>query len=338
MSKLSTSKLENDPAAWRGQDMMGRGDWHVPINAMHRKELDSAIENAKGLYKNVVALTKKDFPLPTLGPFLSALNNELEGGRGFVVIEGVPALELDEDTGKIALWGIGQYLGLPAKQDGAGSLIHSVRDIGASVESTHNIRSYQTADPISWHNDGADIFMLYCLRTGKSGGESKLVSAVEIFNEIVRRHPDLAATLEGDFWFDTRGQRQDGARVEVMPVYNRHDGLLTANMKYRYIHTAQRFADVPRLTKRQRQSLQLAQDIANEPGMAMEFPLKPGDILIANNYVTFHGRKAFEDWEKLEDKRHMLRLWLTIPNGRPLPCCFKDSRIYGEAYERRMRD
>tara|TARA_B100001093_G_scaffold116395_1_gene108745 strand:- start:20 stop:1036 length:1017 start_codon:yes stop_codon:yes gene_type:complete len=336
MSKLSTSKLENDPAAWRGHDMMARDDWHVPINTTQRKELDSAIEHAKGLDKNVLALTKNDFPLPTLGPFLSALNNELEGGRGFVVIEGLPALELDEETGKIALWGIGQYLGLPAKQDGVGSLIHSVRDIGASVESTHNIRSYQTADPISWHNDGADIFMLYCLRAGKSGGESKLVSAVEIFNELVRRRPDLAETLERDFWFDTRGQRQDGARVEVMPVYNRHDGLLTANMKYRYIHTAQRFADVPRLTKRQRQSLQWAQDIANEPGMAMEFPLAPGDILVANNYVTFHGRKAFEDWEKLEEKRHMLRLWLTIPNGRPLPSCFKDSRIYGEAYERRL--
>ena len=181
MSELSTSRHVNDPAAWRGQDMMARDDWHAPISTVHRKELYSAIKHAKGLGKDVLALRKEDFPLPTLGPFLSALNKELEGGRGFVVIEGLPALELDEKTGKILLWGIGQYIGEPAKQDGAGSLIHSVRDIGASVESTHNIRSYQTADPISWHNDGADIFMLYCLRTGKSGGESKLVSAVEIF-------------------------------------------------------------------------------------------------------------------------------------------------------------
>ena len=36
-------------------------------------------------------------------------------------------------------------------------------------------------------------------------------------------------------------------------------------MKYRYIHTAQRFADVPRLTMRQREALQSIQDIANEP-------------------------------------------------------------------------
>lgn len=337
MFSSATSPFENDPAAWRGQNMMKCKDWHVSITDSHRKEIFAAIRYAKNLRKETLSITKNDFPLPTLGPYLEAQNNELEGGRGFAVIEDLPAREFDEETGKLVIWGLGQYLGMPAKQDGAGNLIHSVRDIGASVEGSHNIRSYQTADPITWHNDGADIFMLYCLRSGKSGGESKLVSAVELFNELARRRPELAETLERDFWFDTRGQRQDGARVEVMPVYNRHDGLLTANMKYRYIHTAQRFADVPRLTMRQREALQSIQDIANEPGMAMEFPLAPGDILVANNYVTFHGRTAYEDWQKLEEKRHMLRLWLTIPNGRPLPKCFKDSRIYGEAFERRAK-
>ncbi|HAA91842.1 MAG TPA: taurine catabolism dioxygenase TauD [Rhodospirillaceae bacterium] len=337
MSALSAKPLDEDPAAWRGEDMMTRDDWRAPLTDAHRAEIATAIDLAKQSGKNVLDLTKEDFPLPTLGPYVAALNADLEGGRGFTVIEGLPGQELDDETGKIAIWGLGLYMGESAKQDGAGNLIHSVRDIGQSVDKTDNIRSYQTADPISWHNDGADVFLLYCLRTGKSGGDSRLVSAVEIFNEVARRRPDLAETLQRDYWFDTRGQRPDGARIEVMPVYNRHNGLITANMKYRYIHTAQRFADVPRLTGRQREALQMAQDVANEPGMAMEFPLKPGDILVANNYVTFHGRTSFEDWEEAEKKRHMLRLWLTIPNGRPLPTCFKDSRIYGEAYDRRVK-
>lgn len=336
MSALSTQPLESDPAAWRGEDMMTRDDWRAPLSDIHRDELAAAIDHAGRSGKDILDLAKDDFPLPTLGPYLAALNADLEGGRGFAVIEGLPAGEYDEETGRLALWGLGQHIGKPAKQDGDGNLIHSVRDIGASVDKTDNIRSYQTADKISWHNDGADVFLLYCLRAGKSGGDSRLVSAVEIFNELARRRPDYAEALQRDYWFDTRGQRPDGARIEVMPVYNRHDGLLTANMKYRYIHTAQRFTDVPRLTGRQRDALEMAQDIANEPGMAMEFPLKPGDILIANNYVTFHGRTSFEDWDDPDRKRHMLRLWLTIPNGRPLPACFKDSRIYGEAYERRM--
>ena len=81
----------------------------------------------------------------------------------------------------------------------------------------------------------------------------------------------------------------------------------------------------------QRDALEMVQDIANEPDMVMEFTLNPGDILVANNYVTLHGRSAFEDWDEPDKRRHMLRLWLTIPNGRPLPQAFKGSRIYAEA-------
>lgn len=34
--------------------------------------------------------------------------------------------------------------------------------------------------------------------------------------------------------------------------------------------------------------------------------------------------QAFEDWEKPEDKRHLLRLWLNAPNGRKLAPAFAD--------------
>lgn len=336
MASTLTQTITHDPANWRGTDMMQRSDWRAILTDVHRDELAAAIEHARQSGKEVLQLTKEDFPLPTLGPLIAALNDHLEGGRGFVVLEGIPASDYDDETSKIALWGLGRHMGEPAKQDGAGNLIHSVRDIGKSVENTDTIRSYQTNDPITFHNDGADVFLLFCVRDGKTGGASRLVSSVAIFEELAKRRPDLAETLRRDYWFDTRGQRSDGARIEVMPVYHHHDGLLTVNMKYRYINTAQRFGDVPRLTKRQRDALQMVQDIANETAMVMEFNLKPGDILIANNYVTLHGRTAFEDWDEPDRKRHMLRLWLTIPNGRKLPSVFKNSRIYGEAYQRRM--
>jgi hypothetical protein len=37
-----------------------------------------------------------------------------------------------------------------------------------------------------------------------------------------------------------------------------------------------------------------------------------------NNYVVLHSRTAFEDFPEPERKRHLLRLWLTAPNGRKL--------------------
>ena len=336
MKSSLAQTIEKDPANWRGRDMMKLTDWRISLTDAHRDELKAAIEKARHSIVPLLDLQKSDFTFPTLGPFLAGLNTQLEGGRSFVVIEGLPALDYDEDAGKTALWGLGLHMGQPAKQDGDGNLLHSVKDTGLKVDGSDDVRSYQTNDHITFHNDGADVFLLFCLRDGKSGGLSRLVSSVAVFDELLKRRPDLAETLMRNYWFDTRGQRTDGARVEVMPVYHHHHGLLTANMKYRYIHTAQRFADVPRLTQNQRDALQMVQDIANEPDMVMEFTLNPGDILVANNYTTLHGRTAFQDWDEPDKRRHMLRLWLTIPNGRPLPQAFKGSRIYAEAYQRRM--
>ncbi|HIG17758.1 MAG TPA: hypothetical protein EYQ31_11010 [Candidatus Handelsmanbacteria bacterium] len=108
-------------------------------------------------------------------------------------------------------WGIGQHVGYPEPQDAAGNLLHDVRDTGKDLASD-NVRAYQTNLPINYHNDGADAFMLLCYRAAHAGGESRLVSAVAVFNEILRRRPDLAAVLQEPFDFDARGQERPGAR------------------------------------------------------------------------------------------------------------------------------
>ena len=43
-----------------------------------------------------------------------------------------------------------------------------------------------------------------------------------------------------------------------------------------------------------------------------------GDIQFLNNHLTYHMRTEFEDFGEPERKRHLLRLWLSIPNSRPL--------------------
>jgi hypothetical protein len=35
-------------------------------------------------------VTKEDFPLPTLGPYLESVRDEVVSGRGFALIRGVP--------------------------------------------------------------------------------------------------------------------------------------------------------------------------------------------------------------------------------------------------------
>ena len=70
--------------------------------------------------------------------------------------------------------------------------------------------------------------------------------------------------------------------------------------------------------------------------MALELELGRGDVLLASNHTIVHGRTAFEDPPEEQGRRHLLRLWLTIPNGRPLPPHYADTREYAETYRQRM--
>jgi hypothetical protein len=38
-----------------------------------------------------------------------------------------------------------------------------------------------------------------------------------------------------------------------------------------------------------------------------------------NNHVIYHGRTAFEDDPSSNRDRLLLRVWLSMPNSRPLP-------------------
>ena len=165
---------------------------------------------------------------------------------------------------------------------------------------------------------------------------SRLVSAVEVFNTILRRRPDLADVLQQDFHFDARGQRQDGERCQRAPIFTVHEDNLHVLMKRSYIETAQRFDDVPRLTEAQLEALALLNEVMAEDGMALEFRLEPGDTLVASNHVVLHGRTAFSDASGPGSERHMLRLWLTIANGRALPPHYADTREFAATYRRRM--
>jgi alpha-ketoglutarate-dependent taurine dioxygenase len=49
-------------------------------------------------------------------------------------------------------------------------------------------------------------------------------------------------------------------------------------------------------------------------GMALE----PGDIQLLNNSVILHARTGFIDHEEPERRRHLLRLWLNVEDGRPV--------------------
>ncbi len=328
----------NDPAAWRGEEMAARrNEWTITLDSAQIAGLDAALDAVEAKNIDALDIRRENFLLPQFSTTRDAVLGAVEGGRGFVLLKGLPVARWGEARSRRALFGIGTHLGWAEPQDGAGNRLHDVRDIGRKFGSDDTIRYFQTNQAIEFHNDGSDIFALCCLHAGRSGGLSRLVSAVELFNEIARRNPKLAKVLQAPFHFDARGQHPDGDRCEVIPVYSFKKGAISVIAKVSYILSAQRFEDVPRLSPEQREALELFESIPEEPGMALEFHLEQGDILIASNHVVLHGRTAYTDDASSGPPRHMLRLWLTIPNGRPLPAHYANTREFRYTYERRER-
>jgi hypothetical protein len=52
--------------------------------------------------------------------------------------------------------------------------------------------------------------------------------------------------------------------------------------------------------------------------------LQPGDMQFVYNHSQLHDRTAFTDWPDPDKRRHLLRLWLSMPNDRALPDVFAE--------------
>jgi hypothetical protein len=246
-------------------------------------------------------------------------------GRGFTVISGVPVERYSIQEAAAAFLGIGGYFGRPVSQNGKGHILGHVKDLGHSIEDP-NARIYQTTHRQTFHTDSADIVALLCLRTAKAGGLSRLVSSICLYNEMFSRRPDLAAVLFEPLCFDRRGEVQAGKKgYYETPIFHWYENQLSVIHRNRYyIESAQRFPDAPRLTKKQIEALDLFDSLANDPSNYLDIAFNPGDIQLIHNHVILHDRTDYEDWPELERKRHLLRLWLCPPNGRPLPAVFAD--------------
>lgn len=323
------------PEVWSGASLRGRDDWLSPLSSEEIDDIDAVVRHARTLGRDLFSLTREDLPLHAMARRLQAVRDELEGGRGFVVLRGLPIERYDLEESRLLFWALSLHLGDPQEQDGKGNRMHSVTNTGLRVEKNNSVRSYQTDDELTFHNDGGDAFMLLCIRPAPSGGMSKLVSVAHLYNEVLRRRPDLIEVLQQPFDFDTRGQHRAGLKVQSIPIFNFHEGHLSALYKRRYLRTAQELPGVPRWTPEQQQAIELIEELCEDPEVQLSFYMQAGDIQIANNYSVLHARTKYEDDPDPAKRRHLLRSWLTLPNGRPLPPVFAMSREFGTSYLRR---
>src|SRR5258708_6306568 len=119
---------------------------------------------------------------------------------------------------------------------------------------------------------------------------------------------------------DRRGEVPHGKKPWFgMPLFPWHRNLFTGYSPVRqYIDSLARFADAPRMSNAQREALDLYYAICEEDAFCLSLHFEPGDIQFLQNHVVFHSRTAYVDRPRPQ-RRHLMRIWLSLPDGRLLP-------------------
>jgi hypothetical protein len=319
------------PAVWTGEEIKNSTRWIRDLPSSAAAELDAALQAVKAKGLEWSQIRRDDFPLTGLDGLLDDIRDELENGCGILKLRGFPVDRYGEDDLRRMYWGLGTHLGTPVFQNRSGELMRAIRDEGAHVGRTYGetkdqkgstfLSSYArtlTNGGLRFHTDRTDVVGLLCVRQARAGGVSTLASTPAIHNAILARRPDLLDELFKDYWRSRFGE--EGTTKETaypLPIFGLRDGKFTSHYSLTFIEAAQLAPGVPKLSAAQQEAIDVLMATAQE--LCFEMTLEPGDLQLINSHVTYHGRTPFEDDFAAGQSRLLLRLWLSMPNNRPLP-------------------
>jgi hypothetical protein len=309
------------PGAWIGSEIQNDPSWIYRFDAAQLEEIHAALAHAKKAQAHI-PYAPDAFPLPHVAGDLDAILEEVENGRGFVLLRGIPRERYTDEECELLYWGLTSHLGRPVSQNARGHLLGHVRDEGREIGDP-NARAYQTSGRMDFHTDmlPIDLLGLFCMRTARSGGESKIVSALTIHNVLREERPDLLEALYGEFHLDWRGEEPPGEQPWfTLPMFSEHDGRLTTRIvSLPYYDSAARFGEQYRPGATQREALEAVQEIANRPELVLSMDFQEGDIQLLNNHIMLHARTAYVDYDEPKRKRHLLRMWIAVSDTRRRP-------------------
>jgi hypothetical protein len=241
-----------------------------------------------------------------------------------MLIDGFPVERYEPDELR-AIWLLfGLHIGTPVSQSWRGDVIGDVRDLGTGTSGAAG-RGYTSNQELSLHSDSTDVTALFFLRSAMEGGTTRLASSVAVHNEIIRRRPDLMELLYEPMTVSWQSNQPPGDQGWYMqPVYGRHGTDVCCAYVPTNITRAAENVGAPPLRPEQIQAVEFVRTVANEPQFWIERHIADGSMLFCNNHTAFHMRTEFRDWPDLERRRHLLRLWLSLPNGRRLPDTFAE--------------
>ena len=293
--------------AWRGADLANPDLWIETLGSPLIAAFEAAMAAAARRGRPLDTLSADDVQIAGAAQILDRWRQTLTHGRGFLVLRGVPVARWDLETQKLFMRVLGLQFGRLGYQNPQGDVIGEVRNTGAAARDPY-ARLYATAGEFRFHCDASDLVGLLCVRSAASGGQSRFASSVSVYNELLRRRPDLAARLFQPLAYDLRNEHQPGQPpYAFMAPCAYADGVLKTFYISDYFRTAARHLEIP---KADLELLDLYDEIAADPDIGLSFFLEPGDLQILYNHTMLHARTAFEDAPGRE--RLLLRFLVSI--------------------------
>jgi len=316
----------DSPADWRGAQLSSK-DWVRPLAPGQVAEIDTALRRFERGGRSLAHMRPEDFPIPEFARDLAAMRAELQFGPGLQMYRGFPVRDYSKQQLRTIYWGIGLHIGSPLTQSRHGDVIGDVRQIGTGMHEFAG-RAYTSNEELHFHCDPCDVVGLFALRVARRGGLTKVASIVAIHNEMARSAPDLLDELYQPCVYSWRNNQLPGTAPDYEhPVFAIVDGRFVSKYSPSYIEWGYKMRGIE-MPPAKKAALDMINRLANDPAFHLEKHFEPGDLQFVNNLTMLHARTEFEDFDELEERRHLLRLWLAVPDSARMPESF--AAFYGD--------
>ena len=310
---------EGSPAAWTVPGLQADQSWIITLDDRARRDMIGAVRKAHVPDRPQFDYRRDDFDFGSAQAPLMRAFDEARHVRGMAILRGMPREGVSEAEFSLLTWAIGLHIGVARPQGKASQYLSAVRNVGTVYRSATG-RGYSSNADLDFHTDGADVVALTCYNKARSGGLSMVSSSLTAHHRILAERPDIAEILFQPFYYSRQAEEApDEAPFYPNPVFDARDGVFCSKWNRNRINMAQKMDGVPALTARQREAMDVMDEMLRRPDIMYSMYLQPGDAQILSNHTTLHSRTEFEDYDDPAQKRVLFRLWLAPADAPALP-------------------
>ena len=230
---------------------------------------------------------------------IESVRQQVDTGIGFVVFPSWDKLNIHQS--RVASWLVGNAFGETRGQDDQGSRLIEIYNQSDRLSMKTGSRYHETREGNSPHTDAPqvindpDYLCLRCVSDAWIGGESILVSADSIYNNLLKNAPDIISILSSDFLFHQRGVPQVGKEeFFAAPVMSKDEGGIRLRFLDHYIREGHEIAGKP-LTNDQERAIQYINSLCEQSDLQFKAHLASGQQVVFANKRMLHARTEFVD-------------------------------------------